>query len=179
MSKIVLDNNSKIELAKSIGLQMMVAAETAPKAKGRNTLRMCLLQDSDLIDLSNEMIRIANETGPEFFKRDAQNIQNSFAILLIGSITKPLHLPHCGFCGFENCAEKEVQTNAPCCFNSVDLGIAIGSAVSTASQLKVDTRVMYSAGKAAVSLKLLGEDVKIALGIPIGISSKSIFFDRI
>ncbi len=179
MTKILLDSALKSEIARTVGLQMMLAAETAPKGKGRNTLQMCLLQDNDLTILADEMIRIANDTGPKFFKRDAQNIQNSFAILIIGSVIKPLELPHCGFCGFENCSDKELVQDAPCCFNSVDLGIALGSAVSTASMLKVDTRIMYSAGKAAVSLKILGDDVKIAFGIPISISSKSIFFDRV
>lgn len=179
MTKFLLDNIQKLELAKNIGLKMMLAAETAPKGKGRNTLQMCLLYGDDLISLSNKMINIADNTGPAFFKRDAINIKNSLAILIIGSSINPLKLPHCGFCGFEGCDEKELHTNSPCCFNSVDLGIAIGSAVSTAMMHKVDTRVMYSAGKAAVSLKTLGDNVKIAFGIPISISSKSIFFDRV
>ena len=34
----------------------------------------------------------------------------------------------------------------PCAINSVDLGIAIGSACATAADLRVDTRVMFSAG---------------------------------
>lgn len=178
MSKIILDQSQKIEMAKNIGMQMMIAAETAPKGKGRNTIQMCLLQHEEQIKLCSEMIRIAEDTGPKFFNRDAQNIQNSLAILVIGSEISPLNLPNCGFCGFEGCSEKELQMNAPCCFNSIDLGIAIGSAVSTALMHKVDTRVMYSAGKAAISLNLLGENVKIAFGIPISISSKNIFFDR-
>jgi uncharacterized ferredoxin-like protein len=60
----------------------------------------------------------------------------------------------------------------------IDLGIAIGSAVSTASVLKIDNRIMLSIGLAAVNLKILGKDVKIAYGIPLSISGKNPFFDR-
>jgi uncharacterized ferredoxin-like protein len=59
-----------------------------------------------------------------------------------------------------------------------DLGIAIGSAVSVAADHRVDNRVMYSIGKAAKELKLLGEEASIIFGIPLSASGKSPFFDR-
>ncbi len=62
--------------------------------------------------------------------------------------------------------------------NTGDLGIAVGSAASVAMDERVDNRIMHSVGKAAVDLKLLGEDVKIAYGIPLYIGSKNVFFDR-
>jgi len=62
--------------------------------------------------------------------------------------------------------------------SAVDLGIAIGSAVSIAADLRVDNRVMYSVGKAALNVGILGDDVKIAYGIPLSISGKNPFFDR-
>ncbi len=37
----------------------------------------------------------------------------------------------------------------PCAINSIDVGIAIGSACATAADMRVDTRVMFSAGLAA------------------------------
>jgi uncharacterized ferredoxin-like protein len=37
---------------------------------------------------------------------------------------------------------------------------------------------MYSIGRAAINLKLLGNDVIIAYGIPLSISGKNPFFDR-
>ena len=36
--------------------------------------------------------------------------------------------------------------DVPCAFNSIDVGIAVGSACATAADLRLDTRVMYSAG---------------------------------
>jgi uncharacterized ferredoxin-like protein len=43
---------------------------------------------------------------------------------------------------------------------------------------RVDNRVMYTIGKAVLEMKLLGENVKIAFGIPLSVSAKSPFFDR-
>jgi uncharacterized ferredoxin-like protein len=62
--------------------------------------------------------------------------------------------------------------------NSIDLGIAACSAAAIASNLHVDTRIMYSVGRSCLDLKLFTEDVKEALGIPLSITGKSPFFDR-
>jgi uncharacterized ferredoxin-like protein len=50
--------------------------------------------------------------------------------------------------------------------------------VAVAADNRVDNRIMYTAGFAAVKLKLLGEEVKIAYGIPLSATGKNIFFDR-
>ena len=62
--------------------------------------------------------------------------------------------------------------------NSIDVGIALGSACATAADLRLDTRIMYSIGVAAEELGFLGSDVHITVGIAISASSKSPFFDR-
>lgn len=67
---------------------------------------------------------------------------------------------------------------ALCSFNSGDLGIAVGSAVSVATDHRVDNRIMYSAGKAALELGLLGDGVAIAFGVPLSATGKNPFFDR-
>jgi len=71
-----------------------------------------------------------------------------------------------------------LQAGGTCSFNAGDLGIAVGSAASRAADLRLDNRIMYSAGKAAIELGILGEGVSIAYGIPLSVSSKSPFFDR-
>ena len=65
----------------------------------------------------------------------------------------------------------------PCAINSVDLGIAIGSACATAADERVDTRVMFSAGLAARRLGLLGA-CGCVMAIPVSVDSKNPFFDR-
>ncbi len=73
--------------------------------------------------------------------------------------------------------EEIKQLSVPCALNSIDVGIAIGSACATAADLRVDTRVMFSAGLAAQRLNWL-KDCKMVMAIPVSASSKNPFFDR-
>ena len=82
---------------------------------------------------------------------------------------------NCGHCGFSTCAGR--TEGVPCALNSIDVGIAIGSACATAADLRVDTRVMFSAGLAAQRLNWL-KDCKMVMAIPVSASSKNPFFDR-
>ena len=82
----------------------------------------------------------------------------------------------CGFCGFDSCASADAS-GARCAFNMIDLGIAVGSAVSVAADDRVDSRVLYSAGKAAQLMEYEDFDVNW-LAIPIAAYGKSPFFDR-
>ena len=154
--------------------QMMTAARTAPKGKGIDIIEMALVTDEDLPRLSEKMIQISGETGLKFFLRDADNILQAEAVMIIGSGQKTQGL-NCGHCGYETCVEK--PDAVPCTINSIDLGIAIGSACATASDLRLDTRVMFSAGLAAQQLGWLG-DCKSVMAIPVSASSKNPFFDR-
>ena len=79
-------------------------------------------------------------------------------------------------CGFANCGETK-KHGSPCIFNVSDLGIAVGSACATAADMRVDTRVMFSAGLAAQRLNWL-KDCKMVMAIPVSASSKNPFFDR-
>ena len=65
-----------------------------------------------------------------------------------------------------------------CAWDAMDVGIAIGSAAAAAADARVDNRVMFSVGRAARSLGLLGASVTLVLGIPLSVSGKSPFFDR-
>ncbi len=66
----------------------------------------------------------------------------------------------------------------PCSLNSIDVGIAVGSACATAADLRLDTRVMYSIGVAVEQLGWIGEGVHLTMGIAVSASSKNPFFDR-
>lgn len=65
----------------------------------------------------------------------------------------------------------------PCAINSVDVGIALGSACSKAADYRVDTRILFSAGLAAQRLEVL-KGCRQVYAIPVSIGSKSPFFDR-
>ena len=156
--------------------QMMVAARTAPKGKGIDIIEMAVvIGDDDKMRLSEEMLKVAEEKGLKFFLRDADNIQQADAIMIIGTRHMPQGL-NCTHCGFAKCDGKSAVV--PCALNMVDLGIAIGSACATASDLRVDTRVMFSAGLAAQRLKMLGDNCGHVFAIPVSATSKNPFFDR-
>ena len=163
---------------KDIAVRMMIAARTAPKARGINTLVMMLAEGASIEKLASRMEEIADEYEQPFFKRDAGNILQSPVILLMGTSIKTIGLIKCGMCGYESCDEKSKHPDVPCAFNTGDLGIAVGSAVSTAMQYKVDNRIMYTVGQAALDLGFFEPEIKIVYGIPICAESKSPFFDR-
>ena len=70
---------------------------------------------------------------------------------------------------------KPEQT--PCAINSIDVGIAVGSACATAADLRLDTRVMFSVGMVARRLNML-DDCHQIIAIAVSASSKNPFFDR-
>ena len=61
-------------------------------------------------------------------------------------------------------------------FRLLDLGIALGSAVKTASLLNVDNRIMYRVGALARKMGYTQDDV--VMGIPLSAQGKNIYFDR-
>ena len=52
------------------------------------------------------------------------------------------------------------------------------ASAAAGADARVDNRVMFSVGRAARSLGLLGASVTLVLGIPLSVSGKSPFFDR-
>ena len=112
------------ELVLQAARRMMTAARTAPKGKGIDIIEIAMVTDGDILRLSDEMIRIAAETGFKFLLRDAENIKSADAVVIIGTSQKVQGL-NCAHCGFDTCVEK--PDLVPCAINSVDLGIAIGS----------------------------------------------------
>ncbi len=63
-----------------------------------------------------------------------------------------------------------------CAYRLLDMGIALGSAVKTASILNADNRIMYRAGVVARQMGLIEAD--FVMGIPLSATGKSIYFDR-
>ena len=161
-----------------VARKMVVAARTAPKTRGRNTIETLIIKGKDRKQLADQMKQLGKDSGAHYFGRDGENILRAPAIVLIGTKIQPMDLPACGLCGFSDCKTKKEHPENPCAFNNIDLGIAIGSAVSVAMDNRIDNRVMYTIGMAALKLELLGPGVKIAMGIPLSATSKNIFFDR-
>ena len=157
-----------------IGRQMMTAARTAPKGKGVDIIEVAMVTGEDLHTLSQTMVAMAEELGMKFFLRDADNILSAECVVLIGTRELAQGL-NCAHCGYAHCTDR--PAGVPCAINSVDVGIAIGSACATAADHRVDTRVMFSAGLAAQRLDWL-DGCRQVYAIPVSATSKNPFFDR-
>lgn len=167
----------KNEVIEKIAQEMCLAARTAPKARGMDLLELAVVKGDDILKLSAKMKEIGERENHNTFLRDAENIKNAAVIVLIGTRRKVVGLRYCAFCGWPTCDDAE-RAGAICAYNTGDLGIAIGSAVSVAMDHRVDNRIMYTIGKAAVDMKLLGNEVVVAFGIPLSATGKNPFFDR-
>lgn len=165
------------EAAMKTAQAMIAAAVTAPKGHGLDNLLAVVVDGPEKDELANHMRAIYEETGADFFKRDAGCVDASHCVVLLATKDDPILLDNCGYCGFPNCAANR-EAGASCAFNVTDLGIAVGSAVSISADNRIDTRVMFSAGKAALRMGIFGDDVRVCYGIPLSTYSKSNFFDR-
>ncbi len=159
---------------------MVISARTAPKAKGEDFIVTEIIEGEDVKRLAERMVEFGQRTGKKDFDRDAESVRRSEIVVLIGiKDAKALDL-NCGACGAEECVEIntfEGEFKGPqCAFRLLDMGIALGSAVKTASLLNVDNRIMYRAGVVAREMGLI--DADFVMGIPISATGKNIYFDR-
>jgi uncharacterized ferredoxin-like protein len=180
------ENRGVIEAANLIA----VSARTAPKGRGVDNVLTAVATGKEKDKLADAMEnKMKHKRNPiSAFKRDAEAIRKSPAVVLIGvkgtMPKKPEDPLNCGACGNETCADfikvkkkrGEDFTGPICIFEAVDLGIALGSAAKTASEMNIDNRLMYTLGAAAKDLELLDADVII--GIPLSVTGKNIYFDR-
>jgi len=164
---------------------MLVSARTAPKTGGVDDVLAAIVYGEEKERLAAEMEKIAEERQISGFNRDAKNVHDSDVVVLIGVRgTKSFGL-NCGGCGYKSCKEFEEAAKKSgqdflgpnCIFKLLDLGIALGSAVKTASLLNIDNRIMYRVGVAAKRLGMLPE-ASVIMGIPMSAKGKSIYFDR-
>jgi uncharacterized ferredoxin-like protein len=176
---ILFEEDLRKDTIYAVAKKMMVAARTAPKAKGVDNLVIALIDKDGIKEISDKIKELHKKQElPGFFLRDADNILLAEVMVILGTKISPRGLAPCGMCGFRNCKEKNEYPNHPCVMNTVDLGIALGSAVSIAMESKIDNRIMYTVGQAILEMNLLGDDVKVVYGIPLSVSSKNPFFDR-
>jgi uncharacterized ferredoxin-like protein len=162
---------------------MAISATTAPKSKGENFVQTKLLQGEVLKELADAMFAFGQRTKKKDFDRDSKNVAQSEAVLLIGLKNADVLGLDCSACGFTDCKTFQKQAKESgefvgptCAFRLLDMGIALGSAVKTASMLNVDNRIMYRAGVVAREMNIV--DWEFVMGIPLSVTGKSIYFDR-
>jgi len=162
--------------AMSVADLMTAVARTAPKACGVDELETLVLDGEDKDRLTAVMRELGASSGQTFFIRDAGNVDACHCVVLIGTSVKPRSLD-CSLCGTKNC-EAAVKESIPCALAVTDLGIATGSAAATAMDHRMDNRVLFTAGMAALKMKLFSDNVKVCYGIGLSTSGKNVFFDR-
>lgn len=162
---------------------MVISAVTAPKSRGENFVCTQILKGDVLKELAEAMIEFGERKKKSNFDRDAKNVAASEAVVLIGLKNATALGLNCGACGFPDCASfykhpKQTGefTGPICALRQLDMGIAIGSAVKTASMFNVDNRIMYRIGPVVREMKLVDWD--FIMGIPLSVSGKSIYYDR-
>jgi uncharacterized ferredoxin-like protein len=176
------------DIAINVAQLMAASARTAPKAGGKDFLEIVVIsEEEDLKKIAAAMRAHApKSTNESFWLRDASNIENCHALVLVG-LGKSLGAGYdCGACGYASCAEflkqrvlieKEMGYSGPhCVMRMMDIGAALVSAAKTASLLNLDNRVQQRVGAAARALGYIKAEV--VMGIPVGFYGKSIFFDR-
>ena len=172
---------------------MALSARTAPKGRGLDSIVIRTVIGKELKELAEEVHRMGMARGLKFLIRDAGNLEQSDACVLIGCVGIDNVGLDCGGCGYGTCKEmrdaqeifkakvfkgKDKLLSGPnCAIKMADLGIALGSAAKTASLHNADNRIMLSAGVGALSLGWM-EGCNVVYGLPLKASGKSIYFDR-
>ena len=176
----MLYNSEDMEMraALNAAAEICAAARTAPKACGVDRIHTLTLTDADKDAVADEMERIGSAYGAAFFLRDAGNVRDARVLVLIGIEEDVRGLNEvCGYCHFADCGAC-ASGNGVCVYDPMDVGIALGSAAAKAADLRMDNRILFSAGRAAQELGLMGEKVRLIYGLPLAVSGKSPFFDR-
>ncbi|MEN2975023.1 MAG: DUF2148 domain-containing protein [Candidatus Caldarchaeales archaeon] len=155
------------ETVLNVAKLMAVSAITAPKSRGVDNIVVKILDRGEELEILAKKLEELSEVYGDFFKRDAQNVRKSLAVVIIGCKIVNMNLK----------TPSQWRIDADTILSIVNLGIAIGSAVKTSSIHNIDNRIMFSAGVAAQELKMI--DADYAFAIPLSVSSKNIYFDRV
>ncbi len=160
---------------------MALSVTTAPKSRGENFVHTKIIEGSEVKKIADRMVKFGARKGKANFDRDAAGVKNSEVILLVGiKDATPIQL-NCGACGYDTCGKLEKREGPEfagphCALRLLDMGIALGSAVKTASILNVDNRIMYRLGAVARDMGIVDWD--FVMGIPLSATGKNIHFDR-
>jgi len=182
-----LENKAVLDIAAI----MAAAARTAPKANGADAVDVAVVDGAEKDALANKMDELARQKQQPYpahsYEVNSKDVRKANAVILIGvrgnrvDTDLPINCNACGFKTCDNLAKAGRQQSGDfigptCVMKALDLGIAVGSAVAIAGDFRVDNRIMYTIGVAAMKLKLLDSDV--IMGIPLSISGKNPYYDR-
>ena len=182
----------RMDAVKIAARLLLASATTAPRVGGVGECTIHILEDEcDIEDLCQGMEEMAGDNQKwHFFKRDAQMLRDADAVLLVTSLrskTDPADI-NCNMCGKLTCeylreaeelpAEPGIAYPGPLCiFRANNIAYAIDGMISLARNLGIDYGMFWSAGAAAMRMRLLPRDTGFALAVAISVTEKSPFRD--
>jgi len=180
------------QAAKIAARLILASGTTAPRVGGVGECSVHILDDPcDIEDLCQQMEAMADiKKSWKFFKRDAAMLRDSDAVLLttsLRSLTDPSDI-NCNMCGRMVCEYLREEEKLPtdpdvaytgclCIFRANNIAYAIDGMIQGARNLLVDYGVYWSAGAAAMRMKILPRNTGFALAMGISITEKSPFRD--
>jgi uncharacterized ferredoxin-like protein len=187
-----------MEALRHVAQLCAVAAMTAPKSGGQLFLKgskpfieTVIVEDRETLSRLAAWLRERGKKlkDPIWF-RDADTAEKLDLVLFIGLAKWYPPVYDCGACGYATCAEflcarehnkpegsEDWEFPGPICqLRCIDLGIAVGSAVKTASLNNVDSRCQTRIASAARHLGVIQADLAVAISM--SVSHKNIFFDK-
>ena len=180
------------EAARIAARLLLASATTSPRVGGVGECTVQILDDECHIeDLCQAIEEMAGENEKwDFFKRDAMMLRDADAVLVVTSIrclTDPADI-NCNMCGKLTCEyQRQVPkltreagiayTGPLCLFRANNISYAIETIMSTARNMGIDYGVFWSAGAAAMRIKLVPKNTGFCLAVGISITEKSPFRD--
>jgi uncharacterized ferredoxin-like protein len=185
LSPTISNSEAEREALLEAAKLMLIAARTAPKSAGIDDVLTSIVYGREKDAIADKINEMAESRRIEGFKRDAKNVRDSEAVVIIGVRGNKSFGLNCGACGYDSCKEfdnsgrrdGEDFGGPTCLFKALDIGIALGSAARMAGELNVDNRIMYRIGAAAMRLRIMVE-ATVIIGIPISAKGKNTYFDR-
>lgn len=81
---VINERDIRNETVRAAAQAVMAAARTAPKAKGRDMVEVAVVTDEDIERLAETMVSMSGESGMKFLLRDADNIRQAQAVIVVG-----------------------------------------------------------------------------------------------
>ena len=115
---IINERESRNDFIEEIVGQIMAAGRTAPKGKGVDLIEIVAVTGDTIAELAQATRDASEDNGMMFFLRDAENIMQANAVILVGTKLMTMSL-NCGYCGYPSCAAKSAHPSVPCALNMV------------------------------------------------------------
>ncbi len=171
---------------------ILASGTTSPRVGGVGECTIHILDDPcDIEDLCQAMEDMAAvKKSWDFFRRDAAMLRDADAVM-IGTSLRCINDPadiNCNMCGKLVCEYLKEEEKLPpdpdvafqgpiCIFRATNIAYAVDGMVSQARQLGIDYGVFWSAGAAAMRMRILPRDTGFALAVAISVTEKSPFRD--